>query len=86
MIVRIALFITLLATFYYYCREDSNSNQFRGPNDINMIEVPKELSPVYFDPSVTAQNFSGDSSYLFPSESEFIFVNYSNAGLRSSLK
>lgn len=61
MIIRVALFLALVAVFYYYCKEDSNSNQFRGPNDINMIEVPSELSPQIIESSNTAFNKTTDT-------------------------
>jgi hypothetical protein len=54
MIIRIALFITLLAIFYFYCREDNTAHQLRGPNDINLIDVPAELFPDFMShPHVT---------------------------------
>jgi len=68
MIIRGALFLTLVALFYHYCREDNTSNQFRGPNDINMIEVPQEISPVFMDnPNTVAYDFA-DSIYFLSSE------------------
>lgn len=54
MIIRGALFLTLVSMFYFYCTDDSDSNQFRGPNDINMIEAPSELSPPIIENSNTA--------------------------------
>lgn len=68
MIIRIALFFTLLAGFYYYCNEDNNSKQYRGPNDINMIEVPREISPSFIENPQTASNKTLDSSYFFTNE------------------
>lgn len=62
MIIRIALFITLLAIFYFYCTEDNPTNQLRGPNDINRIEIPAELFPDYINHSRTTTNAVGDST------------------------
>jgi hypothetical protein len=61
MIIRVALFLTLVSMFYFYCTDDSDSNQFRGPNDINMIEVPSELSPRIIESSNTAFNTTQDT-------------------------
>ena len=44
MITRFSLFIILLSLFYYYCKKDSG-NQFRKSSDINLMEVPAEISP-----------------------------------------
>lgn len=44
MITRLALFISLLALFYYYCKDDSGEIQ-RQNNDINLIEPPTEMYP-----------------------------------------
>lgn len=68
MIIRVALFLTLVAVFYHYCREENSSNQFRGPNDINMIEVPQELSPVFMENSNTIAYDFADSIYFLSSE------------------
>ena len=45
MIIRFSIFLTLLALFYYYCKDDS-ANNLREPNDIKLIEVPEQISPV----------------------------------------
>ena len=45
MMIRVALFISLVALFYYYCKEDDSANYYRTPNEINMNEVPVEISP-----------------------------------------
>ena len=45
MINRVALFISLVALFYYYCKEDNSANYYHAPNEINMNEVPVEISP-----------------------------------------
>ena len=63
MIIRVALFLTLLAVFYHYCNEDNSSNQFRGPNDINMIEVPKEISPIFMENASNLVHNYRDSMY-----------------------
>lgn len=68
MIIRVALFLTLVAVFYHYCKEDNNSNQFRGPNDINMIEVPGEISPVFMENSNAVTYDFADSIYFLSSE------------------
>ena len=68
MIIRVALFLTLVAVFYHYCREDNTSNQFRGPNDINMIEVPQEISPVFMENANTVAYDFADSIYFLSSE------------------
>lgn len=44
MITRFALFISLLALFYYYCKNDSTGLQPQNDN-INLIESPSELTP-----------------------------------------
>ncbi len=62
MIIRIALFITLLAFFYHYCSEDTSKNQLREPNDINRIDVPYDLFPEYMNYSHTVKNIRYDSS------------------------
>ena len=48
MIIRFSIFIALLALFYSYCKEDSLKN-LRQPNDLNLIEVPGEISPELFN-------------------------------------
>lgn len=62
MIIRIALFLTLLAIFYFYCREDNTTHQFRGPNDVNMIDVPAEIFPDNRNHTDPTTNIRGDSS------------------------
>ena len=83
MIFRVALFITLLAIFYNYCKEESNTNQFRGPNDINKIEVPNEFSPTFMDYSNTAVNLTMDSSGH--NISDYFQLNYSEFGINNPL-
>lgn len=62
MIFRFALFISLLSLFYYYCEEDSSTNYFREPNDINMIDVPVEISPTLKYESIPETSIEYDSS------------------------
>ena len=62
MIIRVALFISLVALFYSYCNEDGLSNQQREPDDINMIEVPVELNPTYNYESIPEAALQPDSS------------------------
>ena len=45
MIIRVSLFISLVALFYYYCKEDNSAYYYHAPNEINMNEVPVEISP-----------------------------------------
>lgn len=61
MIIRISIFLTLLATFYFYCQEDNDSQQYRSPNDINMLEVPRNISPVFIEDEPTAYQILPDS-------------------------
>jgi len=68
MIIRATLFLTLLALFYYYCNEDNKSSQFRGPNDINKIEVPQDFAPSFMQNNTTANNHEEDSVYFLTSE------------------
>jgi hypothetical protein len=67
MIIRVGLFITLLAVFYFYCTEDTNSSQFNAPNDINMIETPIEISPSLMEKSNTHFTNQNDSIYFLSS-------------------
>lgn len=47
MLIRIALFITLLALFYYYCQDDSSTIQSPVLEDVNMNDIPKnEIYPM----------------------------------------
>lgn len=62
MIIRIALFITLLALFYFYCREDNTAHQLRGPNDINLIDVPAELFPDFMSQPDVTKSVRNDST------------------------
>ena len=71
MIIRVGLFITLLAVFYFYCKEDTKSNQFRGPNDINMIKIPEGISPSFMENSNTNVSDLNDSIY-------FLFSGYAS--------
>jgi len=67
MIIRVALFISLLALFYNYCNEGNSSSKLRQPNDINMMEVPLELSPIYNYDSSPETSISIDSSIYYMS-------------------
>lgn len=64
MIIRLALFISLIAIFYYYCKDGSSLNQFREPNDINKIEVPVEISPRFYYEPLQETTIQVDSSYF----------------------
>ena len=61
MLFRIALFISLVALFYYYCNNDGSSVNYRVPNDINMIEVPKEFYPTSIIKSTPEASIKIDS-------------------------
>ncbi|MCK5368927.1 MAG: hypothetical protein KAQ62_10255 [Cyclobacteriaceae bacterium] len=79
MIFRVTLFISLLSLFYYYCKEDGSTNQYREPNDINMIEVPLELGPTFKYESIPAASIEFDSTdYLISS-------HYTDSELASGL-
>ena len=65
MIFRIAFFISLVALFYYYCQDGGAENQRRESNDINMIEVPVESSPVMQNESGPEALINSDSSIYF---------------------
>ena len=66
MIIRFSIFVSLLALFYYYCKDDS-SNQFRQPNDINLIEIPEEISPSYYHDEYALNSADIDTSLMqFP--------------------
>jgi len=78
MITRIALFISLLALFYYYCKNDAET-QIRQPNDLNQIEVPSEISPLFDFENLPEGSLSTDSSHhlissqqLFKESSEIV--------------
>lgn len=65
MIFRVALFISLIAIFYYYCQDGGTSNQHRESNDINMIEVPVETNPAMQYESIPEAALNFDSIYYF---------------------
>ena len=67
MIIRVALFISLLALFYNYCNEGNSSSKLREPNDINRMELPSELSPIYNYDSSPETFISMDSSIYYSS-------------------
>ena len=69
MIFRVALFISLLALFYYYCKESGTSNQHRESNDINMIEVPVEANPtIQYESIPEAASYTDSSFYYFATQ------------------
>lgn len=70
MIIRVAIFISLVALFYNYCNDENSYRNMRDANDINMMEVPSELSPIYnYNSSPTAYTLK-DSSIYFISTSK----------------
>ena len=62
MMIRVALFISLVALFYYYCKEDNSANYYRAPNEINMIEVPVEIRPSLQYELIPEATLKSDSS------------------------
>lgn len=63
MIIRIAFFISLLALFYYYCKDGDNSiNPYRETNDVNMIQVPDRINPAYNYDLIPEANWKTDTS------------------------
>ena len=78
MIFRVAFFISLIALFYYYCKEDSSANHYRESNDINMIEVPLELGPTFKYESIPKASNEFDSSL-------YISSHHTNFDLASGL-
>lgn len=83
MILRIAIFISLIATFYYYCNDDSQASQMRGPNDLNKIEVPEEISPTFQSFPTANVNVERDSAEL--GYGEYTTSKYPTIYLFSSL-
>lgn len=67
MILRLTLFISLLALFYFYCDEDGSINNYRETNDINMIETPVEQTATLKYESIPEATLKIDSSYYFVS-------------------
>ena len=61
MVLRFSIFFSLLALFYYYCKNDS-SDHLRQPNDINRIEVPEELSPAFYNNDYSGNSMRIDSA------------------------
>lgn len=45
MLLRIALFISLLALFYNFCKKENSTNNFREENELNFIEIREDFSP-----------------------------------------
>ena len=68
MIIRFAFFISLVALFFYYCKDDSG-DQFRQPNDINLLEVPNEIYPTF------QYDTEPEKTMLLDSSIHFISVN-----------
>lgn len=84
MITRIALFISLLALFYYYCKNDAET-QIRQPYDLNQIEVPAEISPLFdFDNSPERSLNTDTSNHLISSQE--LFKESSEIVLSSTLQ
>lgn len=69
MIIRFVFFISLLALFFYYCKNDSG-DQFRQPNDINLMEVPNEISPTFQYDTQPEKTMLLDSSIQFISANQ----------------
>ena len=68
MILRVSLFISALALFYYYCKNDPEAqNQIQ--KDTNLIESPKEASPT------NQYEFLPEESMKLDSSSNFISVS-----------
>lgn len=84
MIIRLALFISLIAIFYYYCKDGSSLNQFREPNDINKIEVPVEISPRFYYEPLQEEAIQIDSSHFHNLISEAQSGRYSKLLISSS--
>lgn len=63
--IRVALFISLVALFYYYCKEDNSASYNRAPNHINMIDVPEEISPSSLYEYIPEASLKSDSSVYF---------------------
>ena len=47
MIIRLSIFLVLLASFYFYCQDGSSPSRLNSPNDMNMIEIPKDFEPEF---------------------------------------
>ena len=68
MLIRIALFITLLALFYYYCQNDSSTSQMPALEDVNMNDIPKnEIYPMLEYELIPESNTFLDSTSYFVS-------------------
>jgi len=68
MLIRFALFLSLLALFYYYCKDETTTNQLREPVDLNMIDVPgQRLSPSFEYELVPEADWNSDSTSYFVS-------------------
>ena len=62
MMIRVALFISLVALFYYYCKEDNSAYYYSAPNEINKNEVPVEISPSFQYELIPEATLKPDSS------------------------
>jgi hypothetical protein len=77
MITRVALFISLVALFYNYCKEGNSGNNSRQPNEINMQELPADYNRMHYYDSVNKVSVSSDSILYFISISKPIADNFS---------
>ena len=64
MIIRISLFLVLLASFYYYCQDGSSLSPSTSPNDMNMIEIPKDFEPEMRSDLFLNARLDPDSTYF----------------------
>jgi len=67
MITRVALFISLLALFYNYCKDGESGTNYPQQNEINLQKLPAEYEQTQDYDSVSAAWFIGDSSEIFTS-------------------
>ncbi len=56
MAIRVTLFISLLAIFYSYCKDDGSEGVYNEPNDLNSLEVPVQSYP---NVTTDSLNYSG---------------------------
>lgn len=45
MTLRVTLFISLLATFYFYCKDDGAEERYNEPKNLNLLETPVQSYP-----------------------------------------
>ena len=68
MLLRIALFISLLALFYYYCQDGSSTSQRPVLEDVNMNNIQKnEVYPMFEYELIPETNSHADSTRYFVS-------------------